>query len=161
MTERRDPEKGEAQIVVLLESATFVGWAPYKTVDQLMDAFEKRSRLTVDDRDDQLAHAAVRVRIAQGLRSKQVETMFPEVLAAGCVWLALRHWSAGDRMRQGVQDTMDEHGFAVITCSIAVPPPEGMMPDSAWAFMVGDRVHDGRPRLAAVTPGEIELVLRD
>jgi len=161
MTERRNPKQGEAQIVVLLESATFIGWAPFDTVDHLMDAFERRSHLSVGDRTDQVAHAAMRVRVAQGLRSQEAAEIFPEVLAAGCLWLALRHWSASERMREGVERTMDEHGFVVITCSIAVPPPVGMIPDSAWAFMVGDRTHDGRPRLAAVTPGEVELILRD
>lgn len=158
MTAPRTPAPGEIQIVVLLGDATFLAWAPGASVDRLMNAFEARAGLSIEDRASQLAHASIRVRIARDLRSANAERLFTEVLATGCVWLALRHWSGGSDMRRGFEETMRSAGSAIVTCSIADPAPEGMMADSAWAFMVGTRIHDGRDQLAAVSPGEVEIV---
>lgn len=158
MTDPRTPAPGEIQIVVLLGDATFVAWAPGTSVDQLMDAFEVRAGLTAEDRASRLSHASMRVRIARDLRSGDAGRLFPEVLASGCIWLALRHWSGGGDIRRGFDETMRSAGSAVVTCSIADPAPEGMMADSAWAFMVGTRIHDGRAQLAAVQPGEVEIM---
>jgi hypothetical protein len=158
MTDPRTPAPGEIQIVVLLGYATYIAWAPGASVEQLMDAFEARSGLTPEDRASRLSHASIRVRIARDLRSADAAQLFTEVLASGCVWLALRHWSGGADIRRGLDETMRTEGAAVVTCSIADPAPEGMMADSAWAFMVGTRIHDGRAQLAAVEPGEIEIM---
>ena len=161
MTDPRTPADGEVQIVVLQGANTFIGWAPAIAIEGIMDSFERRAGLKPEDRDDRLCHAAMRVRIANDLRGPDAERLFTDVLAAGCLWLSLRHWSRSAEMTGGLRRQMAETGSAVVTASIAEPPPESMAPDTAWAFMIGDRIHDGRKRLTDVQPGEVELITRD
>lgn len=158
MADPRTPKKGEIQIVVLMDNNTFIAWAPADTVDSLMDSFERRMKLSEADRTDQIAHAAIRVRIAQALLGPDAEKLFTDVLAAGCLWLSMRHWSDGTTLSDGVSEQMQAAGSAVITASIATEPPPGIAPYTAWAFMVGDRIHDGRKQLSAISPGQVEIV---
>lgn len=160
MTDPRTPEDGEVQIVVLLGADTFIGWAQADAIGGVMDAFERRAKLAPADRTDQLTQAAIRAHIAGDLRGPDSARLFTEVLAAGCLWLAMRHWSRSAEMVEGLERQMAECNRAVLTLSIADPAPERMAPDTAWAFMIGDRIHDGRDRLARVTPGEVELITR-
>lgn len=153
----REPARGEIQIVVLLGATSYVGWAPAERVGSVMDSFEKRAGLTEADRSSRETQAGVRAEIARLLRGENAEQVFREVLAAGALWLSLRHWSGAERMRQGLEQQMALTGSAVITAGIADPAPEGMAPDTAWAFMVGSRVHDGRPQIAEVRPGDVEI----
>lgn len=158
MSEVRTPEAGEVQIVVLIGVDTFIGWAPATQVGGIMDAFERRAGLTIEDRTSQLSHAAIRVKVATSLREPGSARLFTDVLAAGCLWLALRHWSNSDDMAEGLDRQMSQTGSAVVTASIPDNAPPGMAADTAWAFMVGSRVHDGRPRLATVEAGRVELM---
>ena len=161
MREPRTPQDGEVQIVVLLGADTFIAWAPAASLDGLMDSFERRAGIKEADRTDQLAHASIRMRIAADLRGPDSERLFTDVLAAGCLWLSMRHWSRSAEMAMGLARQMEERNRAVLTASVADPAPEGMQPDTAWSFMIGDRIHDGRDRLALVAPGEVQLITRD
>lgn len=153
----RTPEPGEIQIVALLGVDKFIGWAPADTADALMDSFERRAHLTEEARTDQVVQAQVRMRIAQDLRDPNSGTLFRDVLAAGCLWLALRHWSNAALVRKGIDEQLATGRGVVVTASIADPAPNGAMKDTAWAFMVGDRIHDGRGQLANRVPNEVVL----
>lgn len=151
------PSAGEVQIVVLLGTTTFIGWAQQQQLEDLMDSFETRSKLTEADRTNQISQASIRVEIARHLRSPEGERLFTDVLASGCLWLALRHWSNGKEMQAGLVQQMEQTGFAIITASIPDIAPDGMTPDTAWAFMIGSKIHDGRTQLADIKPGEVSL----
>lgn len=159
--EARIPQKGEVQIVVILGPMIFIAWASRDKVEGLMDSFEQRAKLTQDDRTSQLAQASVRVEIARLLRGDAAERHFTEVLAAGCLWLALRHWSGGEQMRKGLDKQMEDTGYAVVTASIPDVAPAGQAPDTAWAFIIGSRIHDGREQLAATEPGKLSMIGRN
>lgn len=154
------PAQGEIQIVVLLGDTTFVACAPRDDAEGLMDSFEWRAHLSLGDRSNQLSQAAVRVEIARLLRGEDAERHFKDVLAAGCLWLSLRHWSGSVQMQEGLERQMEETGYAIITASIPDQTPAGQAPDTAWAFIIGSRIHDGRGQLAATEPGKIFLIGR-
>lgn len=157
----RPPESGEIQIVTLIGADMFLAWAPAETIEDLMDAFERRAGLTESARSDREAQGVMRIRIAEALRShprEKAEGSWQEVLASGCLWLALRHWSSAEQMGKGLKEQIERSGSAIITASIPDRPPEGMMADTAWAFMIGSNIHDGREELARTPGGEVRIV---
>lgn len=158
MKDIRIPNPGEIQIVVLLGATTFIAWAPQTEVEGILDSFEKKAGLTVEQRTGQAAHAAIRIEIARHLRGPKAERMFTQTLAAGCLWLALRHWSGSQEMQDGLRKQMEQDDFAVVTASIPDHPPEGALHDSAWAFMIGSRIHDGRDQLAGQKVGIAKII---
>lgn len=161
MTRMRTPEQGEIQIVTLLGATTFIGWAPAERADSIMDSFERLARIPTEGRADHATHVSIRLETARLLRGPDAERLFTDRLAAACLWLAMRHWSNGEEVRRGVALQMEASGYAVITASIADPAPENTLQDSAWAFMVGSRVHDGRAQLAGQPPHVVKLTVRD
>jgi len=161
MQKIRTPEPGEVQVVVLLGTTTFIGWAPATTIEGIMDSFERGASITAEERYDQTVQASIRMETARLLRGPDAEHLFTDRLAAACLWLALRHWSRSEEMAKALREQMAAAGRAVVTASIADPAPEGTMPDTSWAFMIGSEVHDGRPQLAAQPPDQVLLYQRD
>lgn len=151
------PEPGEIQIVALLGASTFVSWAPADTVEALMDAFERRMSLGEGARTSLETQMRVRLWAVDTLRSERAGTAWGDVVAAGCLWLSLRHHSGAAEMRKGVDAQLATSGV-VVTASIGESP--GALPGTAWSFMVGDRIHDGRMQLAA-TPHSQVVVMRE
>lgn len=144
--------------MVLLGTTTFIGWASADSVDDIMDSFEQRLGLPSEARTSRDMQARIRIDVAERLRLPDAETRFTDVLAAACLWLALRHWSGSGEMRTGLAKQMADAGMAVVTASIADPAPEGAMADTAWSFMVGGRTHDGRDRLRGLGPETVEII---
>ena len=155
------PDPGETRLVVLDGENTFIARVPQGRAGDIMDAFEKRASMTIAARTSRETHASVRIEVARGLRAPNAEARFTDVLAAATLWLAMRHWSNGGAIIEGVDELLRQGTTPVITASIAAPAPERTMPDTAWAFMVGDRIHDGRERLRDLGPQEVVLVGRD
>lgn len=154
------PEQGEIRIVVLLGGAKFIGWVPRDRMDRILESFERSRKLGAADRTDRYVQASLRVWIAEALRRPEAERLFTDVLAAASLWLALNHWSNAADMRAGLDRQMDETGYAVITASIPDASPDGMVRDTAWAYMIGSGIHDGRAQLAQVKPGDVVVTQR-
>lgn len=155
------PAAGELRLVVLVGGTSFITTTPRDRVTNLMDAFEKRIGISNEDAQNQMVHGSLRITIAKELRSADGLRWFNEVFAAGCLWMALRHWSQGNAMMQGLDAQMKQDGYAILTVSIADEAPEGVHPDTAWAFMIGSAVHDGRPGLLKQPVGEIKVIKRN
>lgn len=149
---------GNVQIVVPMQGITFVGWAPISDVEAIMDSFERRARIDRDRRHDRIDQMRVRIEIARLLRGPDAADRFTDVLAAGCLWLALRHWLNGAEMRSILDARMERSGSAVLTVCIADPTPETSMPDTAWAFVVSDRVDDRRKAFDGMPPDTAALL---
>ena len=158
MSKYRQPEQGEIQIVVLLGEAVFTAWTPREQAVAHMDSFEARSKFTVEDRADQHVHGAIRAEITRLLRGPDAERLYGDVLASGVLWLALRHWSASEEVERGIATEFEKTGYAILTASIPDETPPGVHPDTAWSFMVGSTVHDGRARLAKAPPGKVFVI---
>lgn len=152
------PEPGELRIVVLDGANTFMAHLPRDTCEDVMDAFERRTSMTLQARTSRETHASVRIQVAEGLRKEDAEARFTDVLASAVLWLAMRHWSNGDAIIDGVDELLGQGRTPVITASIADPAQGRFMPDTAWAFMVGEKIHDGRAQLAKLGPEEVRMI---
>ena len=155
------PQPGEIRIAVLDGEATFLAHLQESEVNAVLDAFEKRTKISENDRANQMVHASIRIGIAKALRQENAADTFTRVLAAGVLWLAMRHWKNGAEIVRGVKIMLREDKTPVITASIANPVPEGTMPDTAWAFMVGETIHDGREQLEKLDSEQVILVKQD
>lgn len=154
MTDPRLPAPGEIRVVLLLDETTFIGWAPGSTIDALMDSFERRYAMPVERRLDQIAQMQLRVDIAQKLRQNGCEAAWTDRLCAGCLWLALRHYSHSQRLRDAIDGLIP----VGVVLTISVSPHAGSYPDTAWAFMVGTCIQDGRQHLAGMPPNEVRTI---
>jgi len=152
------PAKGEIRIAVLSGEDSFVAHLDRKEAEEKMDAFEKRASLKKDDRKNKETHGSIRIWAAEGLRKPNADKAFANLLASGILWLAMRHWKEGDLIIKNVDAMLKENKTPVITASIAIPAPEGVMPDTAWAFMVGEKVHDGREQLKGMAPDQVKVI---
>lgn len=152
------PEPGELRIVVLDGANTFMAHLPRDTCEDVMDAFERRTSMTLEARTSRETHASVRIQVAEGLRKDNAEARFTDVLASAVLWLAMRHWSNGDAIINGVDELLGHGRTPVITASIADSTQGRFMPDTAWAFMVGEKIHDGRAQLAELGPEEVRMI---
>lgn len=152
------PEPGEVRIVVLDGANTFLAHAQRIRCDEIMDAFEKRAGLTQSARSSRETHASIRIDVARGLRTPDAEARFTDVLAAAVMWLAMRHWSDGRAIARGVDDLIEQGRTPVMTAAIADPDGGRFMPDTAWSFMVGERIHDGRDQLRTIGPEEVRII---
>lgn len=76
------------------------------------------------------------------------------------MWLALRHWSNPAEMQKGLDQQISSEGRAVITVSIADKTPKNIQPDTAWSFMIGSQIHDGRSQLTEIEPGNVKVITR-
>ena len=152
------PEQGEIRIVVLDGMKTFLAHAPRTKCEEIMDAFERRASMTHAARTSRETHASVRIEVARGLRTPEAEARFTDILAAATMWLAMRHWSNGKAIVDGVDDLLRQGITPVITAAIAEADEDSFMPDTAWAFMVGDRIHDGRDQLRTIGPEEVRVI---
>lgn len=152
------PEPDELRIVVLDGANTFMAHLPRDTCEDVMDAFEKRASMTIEARTSRETHASLRIQVAEGLREDDAEARFTGVLASAVLWLAMRHWSNGDAIVDGVDELLGQGRTPVITASIADSAEGRFMPDTAWAFMVGEKIHDGRAQLAELGPEEVRMV---
>ncbi len=145
-------------LVVVLDGLTCFAWPPRDGLDDVMDAFERRAGLTPSDRTSLEGQMSLRLWVHDLLRGPGADARFTDVGAAACLWLALRHYSAGHDLRRGLDEQVVA-GDAVLTISIGHTP--GTLPGTAWSFMVGDRIHDGRPRLAETPPCTVTILERD
>lgn len=152
------PVKGEIRIVVLSGEDSFVAHLSRKDAEERMDAFEKRASLKKDDRKSKEAHGSIRMWAAEGVRKSNADNAFASLLVSGILWLAMRHWKEGDLIIKNVDAMLKENKTPVITASIAIPVPEGVMPDTAWAFMVGEKIHDGRDELKGMAPEQVKVI---
>ena len=152
------PAIGSLRIVTLLKDAAFVADIPYSQAATIMKAFENRAQLTHEDRNSRETHAAVRIDIAKGLRLPDAVDRFSDVLGSAVLWLALKHWSNGENLVKGIEAQIADEKPVVLTVSIADPAPEGSMADTAWAFLVGERIHDGRDQLYQTRPERVSLI---
>lgn len=152
------PEPGEIRIAVLEGSNTFLAHTQRSQCNAIMDAFERRAGLTQSARTSRETHASIRIDVARGLRMPDAEARFTDVLAAAVMWLAMRHWSDGRAIARGVDDLIEQGRTPVMTAAIADPDGGRFMPDTAWSFMVGERIHDGRDQLRTIGPEEVRII---
>lgn len=151
------PGPDEVRIVVLIGQGAFVAHESRARLDEVMDAFERRAGMTPAARTSRETHALVRIECARLLRAAGAEDRFREVVASAVLWLSLRHWSNGEAVLAGVDGLLEEGRHPVVTASIADVDPARTMPDTAWAFMVGEAVIDGRDRLEGLAPYIVQV----
>lgn len=152
------PSPGEMRIAVLDGDNTFLAHVHRDRSEGIMDAFEKRAGLTQSARTSRETHASIRIDVARGLRMPDAQARFTDMLAAAVMWLAMRHWSHGRAIARGVDDLIGQGRTPVMTAAIAAPDKGRFMPDTAWSFMVGERIHDGRDQLRTIGPEEVRVI---
>lgn len=157
--DQQSPKPGDLRIVALIDGLEFTTAVPCRLVDGIMDAFERRHALAKGDRDNRDIQMRMRMAIAERLQAPGADAIFAGTLAPGCLWLAMRHWSNAADMSAGLSGQMDETGQAVLTVAVGGSPSS--LPGTAWSFMIGDAVHDGRARMAELGPDRVVVVRKD
>lgn len=142
-----EAQDNEMRIVVLEGKNTFLATLEREKAEDIMNAFEKTMGIPWEERQSQMTHAMMRIHIATALRKPTASKTFRNIYAAGVLWLAMRHWTNGQEIINGVDAMLKEKKTPVITASIANPVPDQTVADTAWAFMVGEGIHDGRDQL--------------
>jgi len=156
-----DPVPGEMRIVTIEGGNTFMAMLLRHEAERTMDAFERRAGLTAHGRTSRETHASIRIAVAEGLRRQDAEARYTDVLAAAVLRLGMRHWSDGEAIAEGVDAMLAAGETPVLTASIADADATRSVPDTAWSFMVGSRIHDGRNRLAQLGPEEVQVIGRN
>jgi hypothetical protein len=156
-----DPAPGEMRIVTLEGSNTFMAMLLRDQAERTMDAFEHRAGLTAHGRTSRETHASIRIAVAEGLRRQDADARYTDVLAAAVLWLAMRHWSDGEAIMEGVDAMLAAGETPVLTASIAEADSGRFLLDTAWAFMVGRSIHDGRGQLSDLGPEEVRVIGKD
>lgn len=153
-----DPVPGEMRIVTLEGNNTFMAMLLRDQAERTMDAFERRAGLTAHGRTSRETHASIRIAVAEGLRRQDADARYTDVLAAAVLWLAMRHWSDGQAIADGVDAMLAAGETPVLTASIAEADEDRFLPDTAWSFMVGRIIHDGRSRISDLGPEEVKVI---
>jgi hypothetical protein len=132
-------------MAVLIDDVQFHVFLQKDRIGGLLDAMERRLTGGASLRHDRLAQMSLRQWVAAQLRDrKRAAAMFDDVGGAACLWLALRHYAGSDDIARGI-DRHDEEGM-VLTVSIGEAIDSA--PGTAWCFMLGHDVLDGRDQLA-------------
>lgn len=146
MQTTRDPMPGELKLAVLVGRIQFHAFQPVAALDPLMDAVERRFRDGSSLRHDRIGQMSIRQWVSSELRGdvKAAQARFDDLCGATCIWLALRHYEAAAHMMDAVHRHAE--GGVVLTVSIGDNPSSAE--GTAWSFMLGHDVHDGRALLA-------------
>ena len=147
MSSTRDPMPGELKLVVIVGAVQFHAFQPVAVLDDLMDALERRLRDGERMRSDRLAQMSLRQWVAEQIGNADVEqaqATFNDIGGAACIWLGLRHYEASNHLRQSV----DRHAGEGMVLTVAVGDSPQSAPGTAWSFILGRSIHDGRAMLA-------------
>lgn len=146
----RLPAANEIKMVVLLEDIQYHVFLPLERLDPIMDALEERLEGGATLRGDRLAQMSLRQWVAGQLRDRsRAQKVFDDVGGAACLWLGLRHYEGATDLRNGI----DRHAEEGVVLTISIGTAIGSAPDTAWSFMVGREIHDGR-RLLSEQPSD-------
>lgn len=150
----RSPRQDELKMVVLVDDAQFHVFLEKSRIDGILDAMERRLKGGPTLRRDRMAQMSLRQWVAAGLRDRQsAAAMFDDVGGAACLWLGLRHYAGSDDIARGI-DRHDREGM-VLTVSIGEAMDSA--PGTAWSFMLGHDVLDGRAQLAVQPSDRIRI----
>lgn len=148
------PSPGRLKLVVLIDEMQFHSIIPGDAIEGLVSSMEDRIKGGQDARHDMPTQMSLRSWVATVLRERETaKASFDDVAGAACLWLTMNHYREGGRMREAVRSTIG--AGTTLTVSIADSPEAAS--GTAWSFMVGDRIHDGRGHLAGHAPGQISV----
>ena len=154
ITKTRDPMPYEVKLVVLIDNIQYHSFIEEPRVTWILDSLEKRFQIAEPRRSDRLWHMSLRQSVAKRLRQMETsKAFFDDAGGACCLWLGLRHYEGGEQLRKGLEATISKG--AVLTISIGNSP--GSAPDTAWSFMIGHDIHDGREALARHRPDQVRI----
>ena len=148
------PSAGQLKLVVLVDDLQFHSIIEMEAIEGLTTSMEARIQDGKGARTSLETQMSLRSWVAEALRSKETgKASFDRIGGAACLWLTLHHYREGARMREAVR-AMADRG-ATLTVSIA--NSKAAAPGTAWSFVVGDDMHDGRAHLADHDPGMISV----
>jgi len=139
------PRHDELKMVVLIDDMQFHVLLEKSRLPHILDAMERRLKDGPSLRHDRLAQMSLRQWVAVQLRDRRrAAAVFDDVGGAACLWLGLRHYSGSDDIMRSIE-RRDHEGMVL---SVSIGEAMDSAPGTAWSFMLGDVVMDGRAHLA-------------
>jgi hypothetical protein len=151
------PQLGQIQIVVYPEDSPILITAfPAAQLRSLVDGVEAARQITPEQRRDRHFQISGRMYVSQELARPDIADVLIDHLAAEILWLCVRHFGQTDAVQKGIDDTLREHGYAVLSVSITTGADDAV-PSTRWGICVGQEPFDKRKEAAALPAGDIHI----